>query len=186
MSTPLFQSYGCDPYQPKLDLANGTISGLEALIRWNDPESGLVPPAKFIPLLEETGMILEAGRWAMKKGVADYREWHTQGLQPPRIAVNVSPIQLRQKDFVDVVREAISGSGAGMHGLDLEITESLIMEDIDGNIEKLRAVRDMGGTSQSMTSGPVIRRCATLPSFRSMRSRSTVRSSSPWRTTPTA
>jgi EAL domain-containing protein (putative c-di-GMP-specific phosphodiesterase class I) len=131
-------------YQPKVDLAKGTISGLEALIRWNDPETGLVPPLKFIPLLEETGMILEAGRWAMQKAVADYREWHTQGLQPPRIAVNVSPIQLRQKDFVEVVRDVIGGAAAGPHGLDLEITESLIMEDIEGNIEKLRAVRDMG------------------------------------------
>ncbi|MBI3919050.1 MAG: GAF domain-containing protein [Betaproteobacteria bacterium] len=131
-------------YQPKLDLAKGTICGVEALIRWNDPETGLVPPIKFIPLLEETGMILEAGGWAMRKAVADYRSWCAQGLQPPRIAVNVSPIQLRQKDFVDVVCEAIGGSGAETHGLDLEITESLIMEDIEGNIEKLRAVRDMG------------------------------------------
>ena len=130
-------------YQPKVSLPRGTISGLEALIRWNDPESGLVPPAKFIPLLEETGMILEAGRWAMRKAVADYREWHRRGLQPPRIAVNVSPIQLRQKDFVEVVYDVIAKAG-GSHGLDLEITESLIMEDIDGNIEKLRAVRSMG------------------------------------------
>jgi EAL domain-containing protein (putative c-di-GMP-specific phosphodiesterase class I) len=89
-------------------------------------------------------MILEAGRWAMRKAVADYREWHTQGLQPPRIAVNVSSIQLRRKDFVDIVRNVIEGAAAGSHGLDLEITESLIMEDIEGNIEKLRAVRDMG------------------------------------------
>jgi len=131
-------------YQPKVDLATGKVCGLEALIRWNDPESGLVPPVKFIPLLEETGMILEAGRWAMRKAVADYRGWCARGLQPPRIAVNVSPVQLRQKDFVEVVREAIVGAKAEAHGLDLEITESLIMEDIDGNIEKLRAVRDMG------------------------------------------
>ena len=131
-------------YQPKIDLAKGTISGIEALIRWNDPETGLVPPMQFISLLEETGMILEAGRWAIRKALEDYREWHKQGLQPPRIAVNVSPIQLRQKDFVDVVRNAIKGSMAGSHGLDLEITESLIMEDIEGNIEKLRAIRDMG------------------------------------------
>jgi diguanylate cyclase (GGDEF)-like protein/PAS domain S-box-containing protein len=131
-------------YQPKIDLAKGTISGLEALIRWNDPETGLVPPMKFIPLLEETGMIIEVGYWAMRKAVADYREWHTQGLQPPRIAVNVSAIQLRQRDFVEVVRNVIGGAVAGAHGLDLEITESLIMEDIESNIEKLRAVRELG------------------------------------------
>ena len=131
-------------YQPKVDLAKGTIGGLEALIRWNDPESGLIPPMNFIPLLEETGMILEAGRWAMERAVADRREWHTDGQSPPRIAVNVSPIQLRQKDFVDIVRNAIEGGAAGSHALDLEITESLLMEDIEGNIKKLRAVRDMG------------------------------------------
>ncbi len=131
-------------YQPKVELASGKISGLEALIRWNDPETGLVPPMQFIPLLEETGMILEAGRWAIRKALEDYRKWHAEGLQPLRIAVNVSPIQLRQKDFVDIVRNAISESGEGPHGLDLEITENVIMENIEDNIEKLRAIRDLG------------------------------------------
>jgi diguanylate cyclase (GGDEF)-like protein/PAS domain S-box-containing protein len=131
-------------YQPKVDLATGRLCGLEALIRWNDPETGLVPPAKFIPLLEETGMIREVGHWVMRKAVTEYEGWHRQGLQPPRIAVNVSPIQLRQKDFVDSVRKALEGSNAGSHGLDLEITESLVMEDIQDNIEKLRAMKDMG------------------------------------------
>ncbi len=133
-------------YQPKVDLAKGTLIGLEALIRWNDPETGLVPPMRFIPLLEETGMILDVGRWAILKALEDYRNWHARGLKPPRIAVNVSPIQLRQKNFVNVVRDAIGESAAGSHGLELEITESLIMEDIEGSIEKLRAVRDMGVT----------------------------------------
>jgi diguanylate cyclase (GGDEF)-like protein/PAS domain S-box-containing protein len=131
-------------YQPKVDLAKGVVSGLEALIRWNDPETGLVPPIRFIPLLEETGMILDVGRWAVRKALEDYRKWHARGLQPPRIAVNVSPIQIRQKDFVSVVRDAISEFPAGSHGLDLEITEGLIMDDIEGNIEKLRALRDGG------------------------------------------
>jgi EAL domain-containing protein (putative c-di-GMP-specific phosphodiesterase class I) len=131
-------------YQSKIELATGTISGLEALIRWNDPETGLVPPIQFIPLLEETGMILEAGRWAILEALKEYERWSKQGLMPPRIAVNVSPIQLRQKGFVDVVRDALRASGTEPPGLDLEITESLIMEDIKGNIEKLRAVRDLG------------------------------------------
>jgi len=131
-------------YQPKIDLARGTVSGIEALIRWNDPERGLVPPVQFISLLEETGMILEVGRWAIHKAVDEYRHWHEQGLQPPRIAVNVSPVQLRQKDFVESVRNALEGSIAGSHGLDLEITESLIMEDIEDNIGKLQAIKDMG------------------------------------------
>jgi len=131
-------------YQPKVDLARGTISGLEALIRWNDPETGLVPPAKFIPLLEETGLILNVGRWAIRNALEELRKWAVQGLQPPRVAVNVSAVQLRQKDFVDMVREAIGEAAGGSHGLDLEITESLIMADVEGNIAKLRAIRDLG------------------------------------------
>jgi diguanylate cyclase (GGDEF)-like protein len=131
-------------YQPKIELANGKISSLEALIRWEDPETGLVPPARFIPLLEETGMILEAGRWALHKAMKDSRYWQAEGIPPLRVAVNVSAIQLRQKEFVDVVRDVIKGLPTGTHGLDLEITESLIMEDIEGVIGKLRALRDLG------------------------------------------
>ena len=131
-------------YQPKVDLASGRIGGVEALICWNDPETGLVPPMQFIPLLEETGMILEAGGWAIRKALEDYQEWHARALRPPRIAVNVSPVQLRQTNFVDVVRNAIGALPAGSHGLDLELTESVVMEDIEGNIDKLRMLRDMG------------------------------------------
>ena len=131
-------------YQPKSNLADGSIGGMEAVIRWNDPETGIVPPGRFIPLLEETGLILDVGRWAIHKALEDHRGWMELGLRPPRIAVNVSSIQLRQKDFVDVVRDALNGSHGGPHGLDLEITESLLMEDIEGNIGKLRAIRDMG------------------------------------------
>ena len=131
-------------YQPKVDLKSGQICGLEALLRWNDPETGLVPPARFIPLLEETGMILEAGRWALTQAVSDSRAWQAKGLRSPRIAVNVSPIQLQQKDFVSTVERVISGAGNAAVELELEITESLIMQDIEANIQKLRAIREMG------------------------------------------
>ncbi len=130
-------------YQPKVDLVTGRISGLEGLIRWNDPETGMVPPLKFIPLLEETGLILEVGKWVIRKALKDYRRWLAAGLQPPRIAINVSPIQLRRKDFVTVVQQALAEGRTEAHGLDLEITESLIMEDIEQNIEKLAALRAM-------------------------------------------
>ena len=130
-------------YQPKLNLATGAISGLEALIRWNDPENEIIAPGDFIPLLEETGMILEVGAWAIRQALADYRQWRSQLSQPPRIAVNVSAIQLRQPDFVDTVRDATRASNSTAHGLDLEVTESLIMEDIDGSIGKLKALRGM-------------------------------------------
>ncbi|MDQ3185553.1 MAG: EAL domain-containing protein [Pseudomonadota bacterium] len=130
-------------YQPKIDLKSGQISGLEALMRWKDPENGLVPPLSFIPLLEETRMILEAGRWALGKAIADSIKWQALGLNPPKVAVNVSPIQLRQKDFVSMVASVINGAGNVTIGLELEITESVIMQDIEANIKKLRIIRDM-------------------------------------------
>ena len=130
-------------YQPKIDLESGHISGLEALMRWRDPENGLVPPLSFIPLLEETRMILDAGRWALGKAISDFKKWQSLGLNPPKIAVNVSPIQLRQKDFVSMVASALHHAGNVSIGLELEITESVIMQDIEQNIEKLRVIRDM-------------------------------------------
>ena len=132
-------------YQPKVELKKRRISGLEALMRWNDPDTGLlVPPLEFIPILEETGLILEAGRWALEQAIADSARWKGKRLQVPRIAVNVSPIQLRQKDFVATVERALRGTKYTGGILELEITESLIMQDIEANIRKLQAVRDMG------------------------------------------
>ncbi|MGR9099739.1 MAG: EAL domain-containing protein [Gammaproteobacteria bacterium] len=130
-------------YQPKIDIASGKISGLEALIRWNDPETGLVPPNKFIPLLEETGMIIEAGCWALEKAVSDFRRWREIGLEAPSVAVNVSSIQLHKSDFVDTVKKAVNGFHHDSVKLELEITESLIMQDIEANIRKLNSVREM-------------------------------------------
>jgi len=131
-------------YQPKVDLGNGRISGLEALLRWDDPEEGLVPPLKFIPLLEETGMILEAGLWALEKAVSDSLAWQAKGLQSPRVAVNVSPIQLQQKNFVSMIARVVKGDRDVAGRLELEITESLVMQDIVANIQKLRMIREMG------------------------------------------
>jgi diguanylate cyclase (GGDEF)-like protein/PAS domain S-box-containing protein len=130
-------------YQSKVDSTTGAILGVEALIRWNSAELGLVPPMKFIPLMEETGLILEVGAWALQKAVQVHSQWLKQGLVAPRIAVNVSPIQLRKRDFVSTVVHALK-QGAVPPGIDLEITESLIMEDIRGNIEKLKQIRDLG------------------------------------------
>jgi diguanylate cyclase (GGDEF)-like protein len=130
-------------YQPKVDTETRRIIAVEALIRWQSPELGLVPPMKFIPLMEETGLILPVGTWALKRASLDHRSWVNQGLKAPRVAVNVSPIQLRQRDFVAIVEQAIM-EGVSPTGVDLEITESLIMEDIQGNIEKLKAARGLG------------------------------------------
>ena len=130
-------------YQPKVDIAGRTMVGMEALIRWQSRELGLVPPLQFIPLLEETGLILEVGAWALARAARDRRSWVEAGLMPPRVAVNVSAIQLRRRDFVQTLERAIAG-GASPPGIDLEITESLIMEDIHASIEKLNAVRRLG------------------------------------------
>lgn len=129
-------------YQPRVLLGPRTLQGVEALIRWQTDE-GLVPPMNFIPLLEETGLILEVGAWALRQAVKEHRDWRDRGLRAPRVAVNVSAVQLRQRDFVSRVKRAIE-RGAVPPGIDLEITESMVMDDIAGNIEKLRALRDLG------------------------------------------
>ena len=131
-------------YQPKVNLASGKLVAAEALIRWNDPLTGLVPPGRFIPFLEETGLIREVGRWALGQAVADYRRWRAKGLPAVRIAVNVSPLQLRDQNFVAEIERCLGSDGLAAAGLELEITESLIMEDVQHSISKLRAVRDMG------------------------------------------
>jgi diguanylate cyclase (GGDEF)-like protein/PAS domain S-box-containing protein len=131
-------------YQPKVDLRNGGVVGLEALIRWHDPERGLVSPAQFIPILEETGLILDVGNWVLETATAQYVSWLEQGVSPPRIAVNVSSIQLSQPDFADVVERVLERYPRARGGLDLELTESVLMDDFGGNIEKLRALKRAG------------------------------------------
>ena len=130
-------------YQPKVGLGTGRIEGVEALIRWNSPELGLVAPAEFIPLIEETGLILKVGAWALCKAAQDHRAWVEQGLAAPRVAVNVSTVQLRTPDFADIVRRALA-QGAPAPGLDIEVTESFVMNDVERIIETLAAIRDMG------------------------------------------
>ncbi|MGB4360022.1 MAG: bifunctional diguanylate cyclase/phosphodiesterase, partial [Rhodoferax sp.] len=131
-------------YQPKVNLASGKMTSAEALIRWNDPRTGLVPPGQFIPILEETGLIHEVGRWALRQAIKDYLGWRAAGLPVVRIAVNVSPLQLRDRGFIDEVKQAISIDARAAAGLELEITESLIMENVEHSIASLRALRGMG------------------------------------------
>ncbi|MEA3195866.1 MAG: hypothetical protein QOD26_4199 [Betaproteobacteria bacterium] len=133
-------------YQPKVNLLSGKLTSTEALIRWNDPRSGLVPPGRFIPILEETGLIHAVGRWALHKAVADYLRWRAAGLKAVRIAVNVSALQLRSRGFVAEVQQAIGVHANAAAGLELEITESLIMEDVKHNIASLQAIRALGVT----------------------------------------
>jgi EAL domain-containing protein (putative c-di-GMP-specific phosphodiesterase class I) len=123
-------------------LADGRICGFEALMRWLHPERGLVAPGQFIPTLEATGLILEAGLWALQRAAQDHAAWRAAGLQPPRIAVNVSAVQLRRREFVEEVRATLAGTGGFRH-IDIELTESMLMEDIEDNIGKLKALQEM-------------------------------------------
>jgi diguanylate cyclase (GGDEF)-like protein/PAS domain S-box-containing protein len=130
-------------YQPKVKSQSGRIVGLEGLLRWNDPDKGMIAPYQFIPLLEETGMIIEVGNWVMRQAMTDFRKLRQSGLLPVRIAVNVSAMQMRQKDFAGHVAALIGDGGVGTGGVDLEITESVLMEDIDRHIGTLRQIRNM-------------------------------------------
>lgn len=131
-------------YQPKVNLVSGKLTGAEALIRWNDPRTGLVPPDRFIPILEETGLIHEVGRWALRQAIDAYLRWHSAGLPAVRIAVNVSPMQLRHHGFIAEIEQAIGIAPHAAAGLELEITESLIMENIPLSISTLQAIRALG------------------------------------------
>jgi diguanylate cyclase (GGDEF)-like protein/PAS domain S-box-containing protein len=133
-------------YQPKVQLATGKVVGAEALIRWNDPRTGLVPPGKFIPILEETGLISAVGRWALRQALADYLRWRGDGLPAMRVAVNVSALQLRNRGFIAEVAQVLAVHADAPRGLELEITESMIMDDVRQSITSLQAIREMGVT----------------------------------------
>jgi EAL domain-containing protein (putative c-di-GMP-specific phosphodiesterase class I) len=133
-------------YQPKVNLATGLITGAEALIRWNDPKTGLVPPFRFIPVLEETGLIHKVGRWAMRKAVDEVLRWRDMGFHIGRIAVNVSALQLRNAGFIAEIAQLVAIDARAAGGLELEITESMVMNDIARGIESLTAIRAMGIT----------------------------------------
>jgi diguanylate cyclase (GGDEF)-like protein/PAS domain S-box-containing protein len=133
-------------YQPKVNLMSGKVTSAEALIRWNDPVTGLVPPAMFIPLLEETGLIFEVGRWALRKAIEDNMRWRAAGLASVRIAVNVSPLQLHSPHFIDELKDLLALDTDAAAGLQLEITESLIMQDIEHCTASLEAIRALGMT----------------------------------------
>jgi len=133
-------------YQPKVSLANGRVTGAEALIRWNNPRTGLVPPGHFIPILEETGLIYDVGRWALSKAISDYLRWRTLGLAAVPVSVNVSPLQLGHRKFVSEIEAAIGIDPDAAAGLELEITESVIMANVTRSIASLQAIRALNVT----------------------------------------
>ena len=130
-------------YQPKVEVATRRLEGVEALIRWQSREWGLVPPMKFIPLLEETGLIADVGVWVLEQAIRDYARWAGHGSAVPRIAINISTLQLAREDFVRSFEERLKGAGP-QAGIDIEVTESLIMADVHANIAKLEQIRSLG------------------------------------------
>ena len=133
-------------YQPKINIATGKLTGAEALIRWHDQHSGLVAPSEFIPILEETGLIHDVGRWALQKAISDYLRWRAAGHSGVPISVNVSPRQLRDSNFVKEIELALSVDPHAAAGLELEITESVIMADVRQSIASLDAIRALNVT----------------------------------------
>jgi len=131
-------------YQPKVDGRSGRIAGAEALVRWDLAERGRVPPAEFIPLAEESNLILEIGEWVLDRVCRDLRDWRARGLVPGRIAVNLSLRQLHQPEFATRVRRLLEQHGIEPSNLELEITESTLMEDPERTVRVLRELHGMG------------------------------------------
>ncbi|CAH0345353.1 GGDEF and EAL domain-containing protein [Bacillus sp. CECT 9360] len=130
-------------YQPQVDLETGEIAGMEALVRWIDPERGLVPPAEFIPLAEETGLIIPLGKWVLKRACKQNKAWQKLGFKSVPIAVNISVRQIQEDDFVDLVMQVLNETGMDARYLELEITES-IMQDMERSTEILNELKNLG------------------------------------------
>jgi EAL domain-containing protein (putative c-di-GMP-specific phosphodiesterase class I) len=131
-------------YQPQINLATGAIAGVEALLRWRHPSRGLLHPGSFISVAEESGWIVPIGRWALREGCRQAVAWQDAGLPPMRIAVNVSAVELRAKDFVDGVRAVLRDTRLDPRYLELELTETFLMHDSTSTATVLEALKGMG------------------------------------------
>jgi diguanylate cyclase (GGDEF)-like protein/PAS domain S-box-containing protein len=131
-------------YQPKMDLQTNAIIGVEALIRWHHPRRGLVSPAQFVPIAEECGLIIPIGRWVLREACCQARAWQAAGLSPMCMAINISAVELRDKDFVAGVRAILTETGLAPHCLELELTETFLMQDSQSTTTVLRALKEMG------------------------------------------
>ena len=144
-------------YQPQIDAKSEDIIGMEALVRWEHPELGMISPAFFIPIAEETGLIIPLGEWVLRRACAECARWQKRYRLPLRVGVNLSALQMMQPNLADVVRSACADSGLDPHSLDLEVTESISMKSVPNLLETLAALRALGcgisiddfGTGQS-------------------------------------
>ncbi|MBW4053441.1 MAG: EAL domain-containing protein [Proteobacteria bacterium] len=131
-------------YQPKISIATGELVGAEGLLRWNDPQRGIVPPAVFLPVLESTGLIVDVGEWVVRQAARDLARWSDLGLKPIRLAVNVSPLQLRDPEFCARFLAAAARAAGGVAGVDIEITEGALLDDTVFLSRRLQVLRDEG------------------------------------------
>ena len=131
-------------YQAKVDIGSGEIRGVEALLRWSHPEFGDVSPAQFIPIAEESGLIVPLGLWAMQQACMQTVAWIRQGMPPLSMAVNLSPRQFLDPQLVESIRRVLEETGMPPNLLELEITENVMLHDIEGAIRKLMAIRNLG------------------------------------------
>ena len=130
-------------YQPQVSLPLGKVVGAEALVRWKEPDAGLISPDRFIPLAEETGLIVPLGEWVLRTACEEFKTWQRQGLPIERIVVNVSGVQLHQGDLVDTIDNILKTSELDPRHLELEITESLIMQEAEQAIAILERLREL-------------------------------------------
>ncbi len=131
-------------YQPKVEVESGRVAGLEALIRWQDPQKGMISPGLFIPVAEESSLIEQIGQWVLEETCRQNRRWQEEGLSPLKASVNVSARQFRNRDFVAAVAEVLRQSGLDPRWLELEITESMLMGDMDAVVKRMEDLRSLG------------------------------------------
>jgi diguanylate cyclase (GGDEF)-like protein/PAS domain S-box-containing protein len=131
-------------YQPQVNAQSGALIGLEALIRWNSPEFGLLPPNQFIPIAEDSGLILQIGAWVLREACRQIRQWHDAGFKHFIVGVNVSAVQMQRTDFVEVVRRTIIDTGIDPAMLELELTESTFMDNADRAVQQMQSLKRLG------------------------------------------
>jgi diguanylate cyclase (GGDEF)-like protein/PAS domain S-box-containing protein len=133
-------------YQPQMDIATGRVTGLEALLRWQHPDLGLVPPNKFIPIAENSGLIVPIGEWVLRTACAQAQKWQEEGLPAVTVAVNVSAIQFRQEGFCELIRNVLRDTGLSPQYLELELTESLLLANADLMLSVVQELKAIGLT----------------------------------------
>jgi EAL domain-containing protein (putative c-di-GMP-specific phosphodiesterase class I) len=131
-------------YQPQIDLVSGAMTGAEALIRWRDPDRGLIYPQQFVSIAEDCGLIVPIGRFVLREACTQVRDWMAAGLPAVPVAVNISAVEFRHKSFLEGVDQILQETGVDPHYLELELTESVLMQDAESSVSLLGALKDLG------------------------------------------